>query len=358
MSVSGFRVSFGAGQVEIPRVFGKYEIIRCLSYGTSCHVVLVRIQGESQEFACKIIPHTSRNEINTADGLDRELQIMKRLHHPGIIQFIDVFTDTDYTYIILEYCPYGDLSTFIEQFDRLDDLAARLLFTRLVGALQYLHSHGITHRDLKPENILLDANFHPKIADFGLSAICTPTEMLSTPCGTPTYVAPEILQGRAYRGPAVDVWSLGVVLYVMTVGRLPWTFETIPELYRNIQSGEFTLPVFISGPLGFLIRGMLTVDPKQRLTLAQVADHPWLKPTLHTSILPIGIWSKTGAKTCPLQRPHRPEPNQTRMPTDAETVIEDSRPWRKLAPSGMRRTIRRNIFAPSPVLVKVRKLAV
>jgi serine/threonine protein kinase len=147
-----------------------------------------------------------------------------------------------------------------------------------VSALAYLHGRGIAHRDIKPENILLDSDLSPKIADLGLAHTFHTQNLMSTPCGTLFYVAPEIISGGEYDGREVDVWSLGVVLYVMLVAALPWPFDNRKEFQERVFQGEFTVPGYVDPEAEDLIRSMLSLDPESRPSMTEILRYPWLTP--------------------------------------------------------------------------------
>jgi maternal embryonic leucine zipper kinase len=202
----------------------------------------------------------------------------------------------------MEFCPNGDLFEFILSRQRLPECECRRIFVGVLQAMCYLHSRGIVHRDLKPENILLDDNFNPKIADFGLAAITQQNRsgLMATSCGSPIYAAPEVIYSEQYDGKPVDVWSLGVCLYVMATGSIPWTNCNQTQLFEQIRSGRFKVPVYVSDQLADLIRQMINVDVKGRPRMEQIAEHPWMLeaqkemrefrtlPPARSSDLPIG----------------------------------------------------------------------
>ena len=171
--------------------------------------------------------------------------------------------------MVLEYAG-GELFDYLVKHGKMAETKARRFFQQIVCAVEYCHRHKIVHRDLKPENLLLDENLNVKIADFGLSNIMTDGNFLKTSCGSPNYAAPEVISGKLYAGPEVDVWSCGVILYVLLVGRLPFDDEYIPDLFRKISSGTYSTPSFVSAGARHIIHKMLKVNPTQRITVQDI----------------------------------------------------------------------------------------
>jgi len=180
--------------------------------------------------------------------------------------------------MVLEYCPGGELFDYIVERDRLEEDEARLFFREIVAAVAYIHQMGYAHRDLKPENLLLDSQQRLKLIDFGLCA--NPSgglaQRLATCCGSPAYAAPELVSGRQYLGTETDIWSMGVLLYALLCGFLPFDDENIGTLYRKIQRGDYEEPAWLSGDSRMLLRQMLQTDPRQRITVLELLGHPWL----------------------------------------------------------------------------------
>jgi carbon catabolite-derepressing protein kinase len=181
--------------------------------------------------------------------------------------------------MVLEYAG-TELFDYIVNHGKLGEDKGRRFFQQIVCAVEYCHRHKIVHRDLKPENLLLDESLNVKIADFGLSNIMTDGNFLKTSCGSPNYAAPEVISGKLYAGPEVDVWSCGVILYVLLVGRLPFDDEYIPTLFKKIAAGHFYIPAYLSAGAARLIKKMLVVSPVQRITIADIRQDPWFNVDL------------------------------------------------------------------------------
>ena len=181
--------------------------------------------------------------------------------------------------MVLEYAE-KELFEYLVKHGKMREDKARKFFQQIVCAVEYCHRHKIVHRDLKPENLLLDHDLNVKIADFGLSNIMTDGNFLKTSCGSPNYAAPEVISGKLYAGPEVDVWSCGVILYVLLVGRLPFDDEYIPSLFKKISSGKFATPPWVSQGARDIIHKMLKVNPVQRITIQDIRQDPWFNEGL------------------------------------------------------------------------------
>lgn len=187
--------------------------------------------------------------------------------------------------MVLEYAG-GELFDYIVAHGRMKEPEARRFFQQMLCAVEYCHRHKIVHRDLKPENLLLDDNLNVKIADFGLSNIMTDGNFLRTSCGSPNYAAPEVIGGKLYAGPEVDVWSCGVILYVLLVGRLPFDDEHIPSLFAKIARGTYSIPQWMPSGAANLIKKMLVVNPVQRATIEEIREDPWFLKDLPPYLQP------------------------------------------------------------------------
>ncbi|KAI8333258.1 kinase-like domain-containing protein [Choanephora cucurbitarum] len=206
----------------------------------------------------------------------REMAIMHLLRHPNICQLKEWVVHGDQYYMFLEYIQGGQLLDYIISHGKLREKLARKFTRQIVSALDYCHKNSIVHRDLKIENILITAQQEIKIIDFGLSNIYSPSRLLDTFCGSLYFAAPELLQARHYTGPEVDVWSLGIVLYVLVCGRVPFDDTSLPALHQKIKSGLVDYPDHLSRDCVDLLSKILVVDPSKRATLSQVIHHPWI----------------------------------------------------------------------------------
>ncbi|XP_076838802.1 serine/threonine-protein kinase SIK1-like [Brachyhypopomus gauderio] len=256
---------------------GFYEIICTLGKGNFAVVKLARHKITKTQVAIKIIDKT-RLAAADVERLNREVQIMKLLDHPHIIKLYQVMETKNMLYLVTEYANNGEIFDYLASNGRLSEVEARRTFWQILLAVDYCHRRCIIHRDLKVENLLLDNNMNIKLADFGFGNFYVPGEPLSTWCGSPPYAAPEVFEGRKYEGPQLDIWSLGVVLYVLVCGTLPFVEATLPALKQSVTQGHFPVPHFMSQECENLIRGMLAVDPAKRISIAQVRQHWWMQP--------------------------------------------------------------------------------
>ncbi|XP_017484495.1 PREDICTED: serine/threonine-protein kinase SIK2-like [Rhagoletis zephyria] len=179
-------------------------------------------------------------------------------------------------YLVTEYASNGEIFDHLAENGPMKEQEAARVFTQLVSAVQYCHSMGVVHRDLKAENVLLDKDMNIKLADFGFSNRYEEGNPLTTWCGSPPYAAPEVFQGLEYDGPKADIWSLGVVLYALVCGALPFNGDTLLELKGRVVTGKFRIPYFMSRDCEHLLRNMLVVEPDRRYTLKQIIKHRWL----------------------------------------------------------------------------------
>lgn len=214
---------------------------------------------------------------STQRKLFLETTLMKTLQHKNIVRIYETFETDKYHMIILEYVCGGDLMSYVRKRNYLSENVARFLFRQLIEALKYMHAQGIVHRDIKLDNILLDVDRNIKICDFGVSKLNPKNSIMYEQCGTPAYIAPEILLDEGYSGFGVDIWSSGVLLYVMLSGMMPFKADTLEDLKGLIVSGQYPSIKDISPEAESLISGLLTVDPTQRLTEDQILSHPWMK---------------------------------------------------------------------------------
>lgn len=255
---------------------GYYEMECTIGKGNFAVVKLATHIVTKTKVAIKIIDKTQLTEDNLKK-IFREIQIMKLLRHPHIIRLYQVMETDRMLYLVTEYASGGEIFDHLVAHGRMNEREARRKFRQIVSAVAYCHSRHVVHRDLKAENLLLDANLNIKIADFGFSNFFTPNSPLKTWCGSPPYAAPELFEGKEYNAPKVDVWSLGVVLYVLVCGALPFDGNTLQSLRSRVLSGKFRIPFFMSTECEDLIRNMLVVESAKRISVEQIINHKWMK---------------------------------------------------------------------------------
>ncbi|XP_050640373.1 serine/threonine-protein kinase SIK1 [Macaca thibetana thibetana] len=267
----------GQGQgLQKPLRVGFYDIERTLGKGNFAVVKLARHRVTKTQVAIKIIDKT-RLDSSNLEKIYREVQLMKLLNHPHIIKLYQVMETKDMLYIVTEFAKNGEMFDYLTSNGHLSENEARKKFWQILSAVEYCHDHHIVHRDLKTENLLLDGNMDIKLADFGFGNFYKSGEPLSTWCGSPPYAAPEVFEGKEYEGPQLDIWSLGVVLYVLVCGSLPFDGPNLPTLRQRVLEGRFRIPFFMSQDCESLIRRMLVVDPARRITIAQIRQHRWMR---------------------------------------------------------------------------------
>mmetsp|Transcript_43453 Transcript_43453/g.87605 ORF Transcript_43453/g.87605 Transcript_43453/m.87605 type:complete len:507 (+) Transcript_43453:123-1643(+) len=257
-----------------------YKVGSTLGVGTFGKVKMAEHLLTGQKVAIKIINKRKMEQMNMHEKIRREINILQFLKHPHVIRLYELLDTPSDIFMVMEYVPGGELFDHIVHKLRLREDEARRFFQQILSGVEYCHHCMVTHRDLKPENLLLDSNLHVKIADFGLSNMMRDGEYLKTSCGSPNYASPEVVSGKAYVGPEVDVWSCGVVLYALLCGSLPFDDENVPNLFRKIKHGNFTLPGHLSSEAKDLIVQMLVVDPTRRITFAQIRKHQWFQRDL------------------------------------------------------------------------------
>ncbi|NXK72043.1 NUAK2 kinase, partial [Amazona guildingii] len=252
----------------------RYEFLETLGKGAYGKVKKAR-ERSGKLVAIKSIRKDKIKDEQDLVHIRREIEIMSSLNHPHIIAVHEVFENSSKIVIVMEYASKGDLYDYISERQWLTEQEARHFFRQVVSAVYYCHKNGIVHRDLKLENILLDANGNIKIADFGLSNVYQQDKLLQTYCGSPLYASPEIINGRPYKGPEVDSWSLGVLLYILVHGTMPFDGHDYKTLVKQITSGDYREPTKLSDACG-LIRWMLMVNPERRATIEDIATHWWV----------------------------------------------------------------------------------
>ncbi|XP_061890395.1 MAP/microtubule affinity-regulating kinase 3-like isoform X10 [Entelurus aequoreus] len=254
---------------------GNYRLLKTIGKGNFAKVKLARHILTGREVAIKIIDKTQLNP-NSLQKLFREVRIMKILNHPNIVKLFEVIETERTLYLVMEYASGGEVFDYLVAHGRMKEKEARAKFRQIVSAVQYCHQKHIVHRDLKAENLLLDADMNIKIADFGFSNEFTLGNKLDTFCGSPPYAAPELFQGKKYDGPEVDVWSLGVILYTLVSGSLPFDGQNLKELRERVLRGKYRIPFYMSTDCENLLKRFLVLNPAKRGTLEQIMKDRWI----------------------------------------------------------------------------------
>ena len=252
-----------------------YNIKGIIGKGTFSIVKLGEHKKTKEKVAIKIM---QKNKILSKDDLiriEREIEILKRLNHPNVIKIHKIYDDEKKFYIIMEFCENGELFNRIVEKKYLTEDEAALFYYQLINGLEYIHKNNIVHRDLKPENLLLSKNDLLKIIDFGLSNYTGNDILLGTPCGSPCYASPEMVSGKRYNGYMIDVWSTGIILFAMVCGYLPFEDNDNEILFSKILKCKIHYPKIMGNLTLDLMKKIITPDPKKRITLEQIKQHPF-----------------------------------------------------------------------------------
>ncbi|MCJ8731542.1 hypothetical protein PDJAM_G00200740 [Pangasius djambal] len=273
-SMSRSRNTITATTDEQPHI-GNYRLLKTIGKGNFAKVKLAKHVLTGKEVAVKIIDKTQLNS-SSLQKLFREVRIMKLLNHPNIVKLFEVIETEKTLYLVMEYASGGEVFDYLVAHGRMKEKEARAKFRQIVSAVQYCHQKCIVHRDLKAENLLLDADMNIKIADFGFSNEFTVGNKLDTFCGSPPYAAPELFQGKKYDGPEVDVWSLGVILYTLVSGSLPFDGQNLKELRERVLRGKYRIPFYMSTDCENLLKKFLILNPTKRGSLEQIMKDRWM----------------------------------------------------------------------------------
>ncbi|KAK6181214.1 hypothetical protein SNE40_009117 [Patella caerulea] len=268
------RITTTRGRTDEPHI-GKYRLVKTIGKGNFAKVKLAKHVPTGREVAIKIIDKTQLNP-SSLQKLFREVRIMKMLDHPNIVKLFEVIETEKTLYLVMEYASGGEVFDYLVAHGRMKEKEARAKFRQIVSSVQYCHQKHIVHRDLKAENLLLDGDMNIKIADFGFSNEFVPGNKLDTFCGSPPYAAPELFQGKKYDGPEVDVWSLGVILYTLVSGSLPFDGQNLKELREKVLRGKYRIPFYMSTDCENLLKKFLILNPLKRASLETIMRDKWM----------------------------------------------------------------------------------
>ncbi|KAL5196494.1 hypothetical protein ABZP36_000006 [Zizania latifolia] len=269
-----------AGNEPAGRVLlGRYELGVLLGRGASAKVYLARDLHTGRDVAIKSFPnprHGGGESPRRPAHIEREAAILRRLRHRHVTRLHEILATRKKVHFVLDLAAGGELFSLLGASGRMTEDLARHYFRQLISAVRYCHSRGVYHRDIKPENLLLDDAGDLKVADFGLGAFAGGS-LHHTLCGTPAYVAPEILSRKGYHPAKVDIWSCGVVLFVLAAGYLPFNDASLVNMYRKIYAGKFRCPSWFSPELRCLVRRILDPNPNTRIDTEEIINHPWFR---------------------------------------------------------------------------------
>lgn len=266
---------------------GKYELGRVLGHGTFAKVYHARHLASGKSVAMKVVAKEKVIQAGMMEQVQREISVMKMMKHENIVELYEIMASRSKIYFAMEYVKGGELFQKVSK-GRLKEDVARGYFQQLISAIDFCHSRGVSHRDLKLENLLLDEEGHIKVTDFGLSALTEHLRqdgLFHTTCGTPAYVAPEVIGKKGYCGAKADIWSCGVILYVLLAGYLPFQDENVITMYRKICRGDFKCPPWFSPEARRLVTKLLDPNPNTRITISKVMEASWFKKSLPNPIL-------------------------------------------------------------------------
>ncbi|OHS96718.1 CBL-interacting serine/threonine-protein kinase 11 [Tritrichomonas foetus] len=272
--------------VHCPSRIGKYILHETIGHGAYAIVKRATCSVTGRKYACKVISKKRLATERSNMFFEQEIRILQQLNHPDIIHLYDLLKDSLNYYVIMEYCPNGELYSKITTQKKIPEKSAKIYFWQILEAVKYIHIQNVAHRDIKPENVLIDADGNVKLSDFGLSKfIRSDNDLTSTFCGSPCYMAPEVIKSEEYNPKVSDIWSCGVLLYTMVAGTLPWINRNKVLLYEQIKNGDYFMPKGVSDTCTDLISRMMDVNVDTRITVDEALKHPFIidRVPIHTS---------------------------------------------------------------------------
>jgi serine/threonine protein kinase len=311
-----------------------FELLNVIGKGSFGKVMQVKKKTDGQIYAMKVLRKEAIIARKQVAHTRAEKSILQKIQHPFIVRLHYAFQTKDKLYMILDYVNGGELFFHLKKEGRFSEQRVKFYAAQITCAIAHLHSLGIVYRDLKPENILLDSNGNVCITDFGLSKEITPEEGTHTFCGTPEYLAPEVLKGQGH-GLAVDWWSLGTLIYEMLTGLPPFYSQNINLMYQKILNGELRFPSFISAEAQSLLEGLLTRDPEKRLGSGSEGTNEVKRHSFFKDI----DWSKLEKKE--IEAPFKPKVKDVLDVSQIDTVFTGERPQDSLVENSLSETMMR-----------------
>ncbi len=258
-----------------PTNLSYYKLLKLIGTGSFGKVLLAECILTGKLVAIKAFDKEYLKDPYSKNKVTREIYLQRNISHENVIRLFEVFYNETHLFIVMEYACNGDLLHYLKSKKRLSEAEARKLFRQIVYGLAHIHCRSILHRDIKLDNLLLDEDMSVKICDFGVSRIIGKCQLIKEQCGTPAYLAPEIIINKGYSGYNSDIWSLGIVLYAMLCGTVPYRGNSLQELIDDIRAKEILYPPFISKESKDLISKLIVVDPYKRMCIADILKHPW-----------------------------------------------------------------------------------
>ena len=262
--------------LEIPASVRGYTLRQTIGKGKYSIVKVGEREDQSQMFAVKIIPISTQDSNHVRNQMQYSLKMSAKFNHPNVMKVYDSFEESSLLFVICEYCEKRSLFDVISSAGKLSEAMCRKYFIDIIKAVCYFHSMSFVHRSISFKAFVVDINDNVKIRHFENVVQITQHQLLSAQCGSPIFSPPEVIMNTPYEGKKVDMWGLGVILYTMAAGEIPWREEDPSKLFEKICTGQFHIPSHFSVLLGDLISGLLEVDPRRRLEGIDITRHPWV----------------------------------------------------------------------------------